>query len=363
MGSIITTADHSYTSSGRENLIACAVLIGFGTIAVLLRIWVRITQPQCLQGHDYLCILSLALFYAQCGLIINFIVRYGAFETGPPLKPPEVVKLLKMTWILEFLFSGIITTVKLSILWFYYTIFFVNKIFKQAILVTTALCIVWFIVATLIILFQCNPIDAFWNQADSPSVCINSTHFLLGYEITNLLLDVVILAIPLFMLGQLQLSAVRKASLWIIFILGGLVCVASIVRLRAIYPLPNPTQNFDFSILILWGEIQSGTAIICACLPTLGPLFSGTTRAARGVRSWYGSSVVHSTTNRGTSRRQASGTNKSMPAREWPNVEDQRYRQTSSSWIRVDESVSDTFPLKPVAQSHSRSTSQNTERP
>ncbi|KAI2783775.1 hypothetical protein F4815DRAFT_457872 [Daldinia loculata] len=358
MGSIITTTPHSTTSSGQENLRTCAVLIGLASIVVLLRIWVRISQLQRLQGHDWLCIVSLILYCAQCGLIIDFIVRHGAFETGPPLKPPEVTELLRMTWICEFLLSGIITTVKLSILWFYYSIFSVNKTCRRATLTTAVLCIIWFIIAISIIIFQCDPIDAFWTQLDSELFCLNSTGFLLGYETTNLLLDVVILCIPFSMLGKLQLSTPRRISLLVIFILGGLVCITSIVRLKAIYPLPDPTKNFDFSVLMLWGEIQSGVAILCACLPTLGPLFSDDSKAIRAIRNWYGLSVVNSTRTRGVSGNQARGPHPNMPVHDWPEAEDP---QASRSWIRVDESISDTFPLKPVKHYNDSSTGRDPE--
>ncbi|KAI1656993.1 hypothetical protein F4813DRAFT_362584 [Daldinia decipiens] len=358
MGSIISSTPHSTTSSGQDNLRTCAVLIGLTSIVVLLRIWVRVSQRQCLKGHDWLCIVSLILYCAQCGLIIDFIVRHGAFETGPPLEPPEVIELLKMAWICEFLFSGIITTVKLSILWFYYSLFSVNKTSKRATITTAVLCIIWFIVAIFIITFQCDPIDAFWTQFNSQEYCLNATDFLLGYETTNLLLDVVIICIPFGILGKLQLSMTRRISLLVIFILGGLVCIASIVRLTAIYPLPDPTKNFDFSVLILWGEIQSGVAILCACLPTLGPLFSDDSKAIRAVRNWHGLSAANSTRTRGVSGNQSRGPHPNTPVHGWPEVEDP---QASRSWIRVDESISDTFPLKPVKHYNHSSTGRDPE--
>ncbi|KAI0844133.1 hypothetical protein F5Y00DRAFT_249427 [Daldinia vernicosa] len=358
MGSIITATPHSTTSNGKENLRTCVVLIGLNSIVVLLRIWVRISQLQTLKGHDWLSIVSLILFCAQCGLIIDFIVRHGAFETGPPLTHPEVVELLRMTWICEFLFSGIITTVKLSILWFYYSIFSVNETCKRATLTTAGLCILWFTINIFIIAFQCHPVDAFWTELDSDLYCLSSTNFLLGYETTNLLLDVVILCIPFSMLGTLQLSLTRKISLLVIFMLGGLVCIASIVRLTTIYPLPDPTKNFDFSVFILWGEIQSGVAILCACLPTLGPLLTGDSKATSAIRNWHGLSAANSNRNRGVSGNQSRGPHPNMPVHDWPEVEDP---QASRSWIRVDESMSDTLPLKPVKHYSDSSTGRDPE--
>ncbi|KAI1802874.1 hypothetical protein F4811DRAFT_527317 [Daldinia bambusicola] len=351
MGSLIDSNQQSSASSGRDFLEAGSVLIVLDTTAVLLRIWVRVSQHEYLKGHDYLCILSLLIFAAQSGLIFNFIAKYGVFDFGPPLGEAETIEILRISWICEFTFGVVITTVKLSILWFFYTIFSVNKTFQKTTYIVATLCILWYIITTFIILFQCKPIDAFWNQLNSPLFCINSTHFLLGHETANLFLDVVILCMPLGMLNKLQLSLPRKISLWIIFALGGLVCVASIIRLRAIYPLPNPTKDFNFGQLILWAEIQSGLAIVCACLPTLGPLVKYMPKVRNKVRNWFGLSSVHSSRSGGMSGQQPKTSDTSNMARGWPQAEEQRYphyTRASGSWIRVDENASDTFPLKPM---------------
>ncbi|KAI1464013.1 uncharacterized protein F4812DRAFT_444203 [Daldinia caldariorum] len=365
MGSLVDSNHQSNASSGKDFLQTGSVLIGLDTIAVLLRIWVRISQREHLKGHDYLCILSLLIFVVQSGLIFNFIVKYGVFDFGPPLGEAEMIEILRISWICEFTFGGVITTVKLSILWFFYSIFSVNKTFQKTTYIAAALCILWFIITTFIILFQCDPIDAFWNQLNSPLFCINSTHFLLGHETANLLLDVLILCMPLGMLSQLKLSLSRKISLWIIFILAGLVCVASIIRLRAIYPLPNPTKDFNFGLLILWAEIQSGLAIVCACLPTLGPLVKYMPKIRNKVRNWLGLSSVRASRSGGVSGQQPKTSDTSNTARGWPQAEEQRYphyTRASGSWIRVDENASETFPLKPTKTQNDSSASQNLER-
>ncbi|KAI6087452.1 hypothetical protein F4821DRAFT_108552 [Hypoxylon rubiginosum] len=337
------------TQGARQNLQACSAMIGLTALAVVSRVAVRLTHGQALQVSDWLCLTSLALFYAQCGLIINFIIRNGAYEIGPPLQLIEIVELLKITWIAEILFGGLITAVKLSILWFYYSIFSVNHHVRHAIFITATGCIIWFIVTTFIVLFQCHPIDAFWNQLAQPPFCIDAPTFLLGYEMTNLFLDVAILCIPTGALKQLHLPLSKKISLCVIFILGGLVCIASIIRLTALYKLPNPDLNFNFPVSLLWGTIQSGLAIICSCLPILGPVFGAVAKASDAVRTWYGSLRSRSSKSKTSHGGGSKASNAAGSGQSWTRFEDSRYIGAAGSWARVDhEDGSENFRLKPM---------------
>lgn len=72
------------------------------------------------------------------------------------------------------------------------------------------------------IIFQCNPIHALWDQMAAPQFCMSTSEFLLGYEVSNLFLDVVVLCLPLGMLRTLQIPGYRKVSVGAMFLLGGL---------------------------------------------------------------------------------------------------------------------------------------------
>lgn len=129
---------------------------------------------------------------------------------------------MQYTFVTEILFGIIITAIKLSILRFYYEIFRVHAAFNRLILVATAICILWFIIATFIIIFQCSPTSALWLEVANPEKCFETPRVLLGYELSNLFIDVMILAIPLVVIGQLQLSRSKKVTVGGIFLLGGL---------------------------------------------------------------------------------------------------------------------------------------------
>lgn len=183
-----------------------------------------------------------------------------------------------MSFIAEILFGTSLTSIKLSILLFYDTLFSINDKTRGVTRATAALCIIWYLIVTFIIVFQCEPISAYWESTNSAMHCRNSPTILLGYEISNLFLDVTILCIPITIVPRLQLSTVNKVTVLGIFLIGALyvsyrcfttlsapfrhhhsqfsnatymyrVCVCSILRLTAIWNPPNVVQNCKFSLI------------------------------------------------------------------------------------------------------------------
>ncbi|KAI1812333.1 hypothetical protein GGS20DRAFT_28203 [Poronia punctata] len=305
------------TTSARNNFATCVALMVLTAIAVVSRIATRISLRQGIAAHDWFCFVSLVFFYAYCIVIINYIYNvsgYHAFDSDPLLGLSEVRNLLLTSFILEILLSLVITAVKISILWFYHSLFGRDVVAKRWIYGTGVACILWFLVAIFaLIIFQCNPVDAYWNMFMSPLLCMDAKKLLLGYEITNLFIDVVILCIPVIVIGKLQLSKSKKIGASFVFLLGAFVCVSSIVRLTTIYDATNPDRPVLFSESIIWSTIQAGFAIICSCLPILGPLIGKATKntLSSSKRYAYGSRNNRSGMGNvtGNSRRQFQGLN------------------------------------------------------
>lgn len=265
------------TPSASQNFATCVAFIILTAMAVIARFVTRVTLGQRPTIPDWLSLLSLAFFYAYCIVIINYIFNVSlflAFDANPLLGLSELKNLLLTSFILEILFSLVITSVKISILWLYHTLFGISNLAKKLIYGTGVLCIIWFIIAILVlIVFQCRPVDAYWNEFMSPAKCWDAKRLLLGYELTNFFIDIIILCIPVVVIGKLQLSREKKVGASITFLLGIFVCISSIVRITTIFDASNPDRPVQFSASIVWSTIQGGLAIVCSCLPTFGPLF------------------------------------------------------------------------------------------
>ncbi|KAI4260462.1 MAG: hypothetical protein L6R42_004053 [Xanthoria sp. 1 TBL-2021] len=91
-------------------------------------------------------------------------------------------------------------------------------------------------------------------------------------NIANLLTDILILAMPIPIVWSLQLDRHKKIGVCGLFLLGGFVCIASIMRfyyLESVGKGADPTwDNVDVTI---WSTVEPCIGVVCACLPIMGP--------------------------------------------------------------------------------------------
>ncbi|KAI0180359.1 hypothetical protein GGR52DRAFT_240465 [Hypoxylon sp. FL1284] len=302
------------SDSGSTNLWTTVAMLVLSVVSVAIRFAIRRWGRIPLSWSDWLLLPGLATIAVDSGLIINYIVNGpgpGTYDLNeveanfadggavwatammkvssasqPSLLPSHLTEL----YIGDLFFGLAITLVKLSILTFYREIFAVSRTFQRWNWAVSALCVAWLLVTTFCNAFQCSPPSALWEYLGSTEYCIASGPLWLGYELTNFFLDVMILVLPLAMVHRLHLRTAQKWSIASIFLLGGLVCVASIIRMVYIWH-PDSPDTVSISQVQVLSEIQLGTAVLCACLPTYGPLLNFVRRAVRRVKRNLGISV------------------------------------------------------------------------
>ncbi|KAF2463869.1 uncharacterized protein BDR25DRAFT_319609 [Lindgomyces ingoldianus] len=265
------------SATGGANLTVCVAMSILAFIAVVLRFAVRKSLHQSPTPAEWLCVLSLGLFLGYFAVLLNYILNgspTGQFNFILLSSPVEARNYMKMLFATEILFGAVITAVKMSILVFYHSIFSVSVRFTLVLIGAGTTCLVWFTTVSFVLVFQCSPIHAFWDMMALPPYCHSPARTLLGYEFTNLILDVTILCLPIGMIRSLHLPLSKKISITAIFLLGGFVCVASMVRLRYIWVLPHVDTSMNVAMVMIWSTVQLGLAIICCCLPTYGPVFA-----------------------------------------------------------------------------------------
>ena len=140
----------------------------------------------------------------------------------------------------------------------------------------------WFIAVLLVSIFSCAPIHGYWDRT-VPATCIDTRAFYLGNSIANILTDVIILALPIRMIWHLQTSRSQKALLTVVFGLGGFVVVVSSIRIKFIVEV-GPDFTWDYTNPIIWSYIETGIAVVCACLPTLRPAAQSAARSLKSIK-------------------------------------------------------------------------------
>ena len=129
---------------------------------------------------------------------------------------------MQLLYIAELLFIWGITLAKVSILALYASIFTTRK-FKLAKDIVLMLCLLWCIAMSAASVVQCVPLNDAWNPLRLiEDKCILFGLFTLFEELTNVVLSIIVLLLPMFMIRKLHLPARQKWILSIIFSLGGL---------------------------------------------------------------------------------------------------------------------------------------------
>lgn len=111
--------------------------------------------------------------------------------------------------------------VKISILLFYRRLFMV-KSFKIASAIMITIVAGWAASFTMAMIFQCNPPSYFWRllEEEYPQHCIQVFVMYQGLAVSDLVLDVLVLALPIPVVVSLQLPWKTKIKVIDVFMLG-----------------------------------------------------------------------------------------------------------------------------------------------
>lgn len=131
----------------------------------------------------------------------------------------NLTQWLLILWIYNLTYNTGLSCVKLSVVLFYFRVFQHLRIYSIALWFTAFLVVAWFLGTNLSSIFQCSPVQSAWDK-NIKGHCIASGPDFLGTAISNLVVDLVILLIPLPALWRLHVSRTRKLALTGVFICG-----------------------------------------------------------------------------------------------------------------------------------------------
>ena len=175
------------------------------------------------------------------------------------------------------------------------------------------------------VVFSCYPIAFFWDKTLDGD-CSQQVAFWYSNPSLNLVTDIWLLLLPIPAIRALQLPRRQKLGLFLVFMLGGIVTVISIVRLPSLaYLLNSHDPTYDNIPIAIYSSVESNVGIICASGPVLKPMI---VRFFPGLLSTNGSSAKPhgSYALERTSRYNTTATRKSRAS--MPN----NYGVESSAW-------------------------------
>ncbi|KAL4863674.1 hypothetical protein BDV12DRAFT_177230 [Aspergillus spectabilis] len=250
-----------------------AAVMAIATVFVGLRFWARTAHSSAALAYDDWSLLIALAFAYGTGICCILGGEYGIGRHIWVVEPNDVLMSMKIIFAYVILYATTVPMVKVSVLLLYRRIFRLT----WTLYLCAFLSVGYTISVSTAISLACVPTSYFWTQWVDPlngGYCrINLYQFYLWNGVANLFTDVIILCLPIPIVWSLQMPKAQKWAISGIFLLGGFVCVATIIR---IYTITKMKSSVDITWVIgdamIWSNVEPCIGIVSACLPTLRPL-------------------------------------------------------------------------------------------
>ncbi|KAI4089975.1 MAG: hypothetical protein LQ339_008461 [Xanthoria mediterranea] len=278
--------------------VADSVGLGLLMLVILARCYtkLRITKApgweDCMfEGHrETPCLTSLLIlmdadtilvaygfFIAMATLEYIHRFHYGGGRHSYDL-PPEYYQGWFGTNVLRtFLYVIGITLAKLSLLFFLYRIFRVDRKFRIASWIIGAVLLIWSAITLLLKIFACRPVRASFDlhlYMQPSTTCPIKTYVITNiHGFCNIFTDFAILILPIPMVWKLHVTPRKKAGLAAVFATGLFICAVAIVRQYILYNTSQTGDGYHATRIKVWMSLEFSFSILVASLPTLTPLF------------------------------------------------------------------------------------------
>lgn len=170
----------------------------------------------------------------------------------------------------ELIYFTALALIKWSILAMYYRLF-PTRFMKWGYIVLGSMTGLWWIAVMLVTIFQCNPVHRFWDLA-TPGTCVNANVFYISTNgVPNIVMDAMILSLPIYEVYKLHVALKIKVAIVANFLIGALVIIASIVKLKVMVDLyyMGPTADITCTYTI---RLDSHRIRLTLLRRSLGPL-------------------------------------------------------------------------------------------
>ncbi|KAL4936772.1 hypothetical protein BDV06DRAFT_86230 [Aspergillus oleicola] len=252
-----------------RNVFPIILIVGqvLSFLSVALRVAVRLVTSN-IGLDDTMILLSLGAVIAVLGLGLEN-QRLGLGTDLWFLPFADITKFLHYYFAIETLYITSITLTKLSMLLLYLRLFPEKRI-RWAIYITLALTTAWGVSLLLANIFSCTPVSYIWHSWDGEheGSCISHEKVMWTHAITNIVFDVIIIALPMPTLLNLNMSLKKKIGVVIMFAVGLVVTAVSILRCVTLLKF-NINDNATKKIVpvSIYSVVELDLSIICACMP------------------------------------------------------------------------------------------------
>ncbi|PHH64773.1 hypothetical protein CDD81_4035 [Ophiocordyceps australis] len=260
----------SLPSGGVSVIIVTTLFLALAYLAVALRFYARHIQKKSISIDDYLIVVGLIFTTATIGTGYGLVLNGGAGRHIAQVTPEEIAITLKLFVPAPLLWAISAAFIKLSILFFYISIFTMANL-RKAVYAVIFLTVALLIAVLFESFFLCRPFAYTWDKT-IPGVCGSTQDAYLAIAIVNLVTDLSVVALPMPILWRLKLPQRKKIAISAILSLGLVICAFTAARIKSVLDL-DP-MDFTYTMIpdLIYGALEIELGIINACLPLLRPL-------------------------------------------------------------------------------------------
>ncbi|KAJ5479578.1 hypothetical protein N7530_005087 [Penicillium desertorum] len=269
-----------------KNVLIIVPIIGAGlaTITYLLRLYGRRMKAVGLYLEDYL--MGAGLIISYCVTAFVPLLMVSVCQSNPSPKD-ERQRVQFGSWMIQKFWAPSMACVKISI------VVFIKRLFSSIrayVIISNCLAgfiAAWALAALMTNIFQCTPVQYYYNK-DLKGHCMSGqVQFFQVMGSIALVEDVIIFCLPIPVFWRLQVNRRQKLGLTLVFSLGLLVCIFSLMRLIEFRKFQLTDLAASSAKESIWTCLELDVAIICGCLPFLNPLVQGVRSKVRSDPSKY----------------------------------------------------------------------------
>jgi hypothetical protein len=257
----------------------CISMIVVILVMIILRFTSRLIAKST-PGHfrslwwdDWTALISTIFMLVQ--LIMSLIMLdLGAGKHVWMVPPDNLIKILRMLFAVYFVYDIHLATAKASALLFLTRIFRPEaspRWFNNAVLITHAANVAWFIGIVLGTFFQCKPVRKNWDPM-IPGHCSDASVLFMGSAIPSVVVDLAILLIPMSKIMSLKMTRAKKMAVVGIFVLGYCTIVVSLGRLITVVKIGDDITEditYEAAPTFYWFTIETPTILVSICIPAM----------------------------------------------------------------------------------------------
>ncbi|VUC33090.1 unnamed protein product [Clonostachys rosea] len=267
-------------------------------LSMVQRFYTKAVLDKKIQADDYLLIFAYLSALATIGLtLLTFVETFAGVHAWeiPEVKYCMLLVYTYISWAVYIICGSL---AKVSLLTFYLRLS-PQRWFYIATWTTIGFVIAYTVALLPTMLMGCKFVDGRFGGDDK----ITCPAVSLANAILNIVSDIILFVLPVPMVLKLQVRTLQKVGLLLIFGVGSLTIVTSIVR-AVVLPvmMHSIDQSWEITNVSICIIIEANLFVMCAALPTLRKFFQHTTPKYI-LSSLYGSSKSKSTNQGSSSQR------------------------------------------------------------